>query len=322
VSEILKISIVIPNYNGAHCLGRCIEAAQKALRSWADRGEIIVVDDASTDDSLAIVQAKFPEIRMQPQLLNQGFSKTCNVGAALAQGEWILFLNNDCYLSENYLQKIFEKLPSFPVTLFSVMGGIYNLNDQLVDSAKFPETRTGGLWRGLKSTLNVESGEVILPTLFSSGCNAMVNAQKFRELGGFDERFSPFYLEDVDLGLSGWRQGWSSFYVPQAKCIHEGSKSIGQISTNYVRVVSKRNRWLLHFKHLPFFSLMMWAFIHGLELLFGVIFRPHFYAPLIVQIIRLLPKMMCHRVRYLKCTSDVVADITAKIRESRSIKYF
>jgi len=94
----LLVSVIIVNYNVKHFLGQCIASVKKALAGIA--GEIIVVDNASTDNSCDYLSHYFPEIKLIENAKNQGFAKACNAGAAIASGEYLLFLNPDTLVSE------------------------------------------------------------------------------------------------------------------------------------------------------------------------------------------------------------------------------
>lgn len=214
-----SIAVVIPNYNGGTKLLRCIQDAFSALRYWSQQChssggkhkifEVILVDDASTEDNISHLQGTFPELRVLKNPHNLGFAPTCNRGAREATADWIMFLNNDCYLEQNYFQNIFSTEHWRQAEVFSLQGSISGFDGKLRDGAKFPAAIWRGSWPilsfGIRSTTNItahgSSQNTPLPTLFSSGCNAIVNRAKFEELGGFDELFAPYYLEDVDLGI-------------------------------------------------------------------------------------------------------------------------
>jgi GT2 family glycosyltransferase len=108
----MQVSIVIVNYNVRHFLHQCLLSVQTALQGMT--GEIIVVDNASSDDSHDMMQQYFPEVKWIGNSENVGFSKANNQGVALASGKYILILNPDTIISEDTLRKLYafaEKNP-------------------------------------------------------------------------------------------------------------------------------------------------------------------------------------------------------------------
>ncbi len=243
----LSVSIVIPNYNGQHLLVDTITCAYNALdTSGIIDYEIIVSDDASTDDSFHQVTNAFPEIVYVKNEGNTGFAGNMNRGIRRATKELVCFLNSDVHLSGGYFS---SQLPLFQdEQTFGVMGAIFDKEtNEPQDGAKSPRI---GLLK-IESNKNIISSTVVLPTLFLSGANALVRRKELLELGGFCELFNPYYSEDVDLGLRAWRNGWSLYFQPMAKCHHAQSSTIKKLSTNKVKIIAKRNKHYLHFLHLP-----------------------------------------------------------------------
>ena len=208
----LSVSIVIPNYNGQHLLVDTITCAYNALdTSGIIDYEIIVSDDASTDDSFHHVTNAFPEIVYVKNEGNTGFAGNMNRGILRATKELVCFLNSDVHLSSGYFS---SQLPLFQdEQTFGVMGAIFDKEtNEPQDGAKSPRI---GLLK-IESNKNIFSSTEVLPTLFLSGANALVRRKELLELGGFCELFNPYYSEDVDLGLRAWRNGWSLYFQPMA----------------------------------------------------------------------------------------------------------
>ena len=100
----MKLSIVIPTYNAHEWIQGCIDSI--ALHHPSSAYEIIVVDDKSTDDTIAIVRQQFPTVRLFANDANVGFGKTVNVGLTAAAGEYVLVLNNDTWMHEGALDRM------------------------------------------------------------------------------------------------------------------------------------------------------------------------------------------------------------------------
>src|SRR5574341_1061761 len=97
------VSIIIVNFNGAHHLHECLVSIEETdYRNY----EVVLVDNASHDDSIAIVENNFPWVRIIPLSQNCGFAEGSNLGASYAQGEFIVFLNNDTKVHKRWLSEL------------------------------------------------------------------------------------------------------------------------------------------------------------------------------------------------------------------------
>lgn len=262
-----SVSVVIPNYNGKKLLEEYLPSVIEALKQADTEHEIIVSDDASTDDSVVFVKEKYPHIKIATSAINRGFSHTANNGIKLAGKKLVLLLNSDVKLKQDYFESQWKYFND-PAT-FGVMGSIWTEDGKhLMDSAKYPA------WKGaqLRTTVNYriksKSSKPLL-TLFLSGANALVDREKLMALQGFDTRYSPFYMEDVDLSVRAWRKGWKCYYEENAFCYHKLSESISSHSSEKkVRLISKRNKMLFHHIHLSGMRRVLWNIENTLNLLF------------------------------------------------------
>ncbi len=247
-----SISVVIPNYNGEKLFPRTLGPLLTALKNTQVEYEVIVVDDLSTDNSISFIKKNHPEIKILINTLNCGFSKTINKGILASRCELVLLLNSDIILTENYFHHL---LPHFKdESVFGVMGRIVGWDDEIIqDAARYPEMH---LFK-IKTSCNYRShSSSILPTIYLSGANALVRRNKLLQLRGFDELFSPFYVEDCDLSFRAWRMGWKCTYEDKAICRHRTSSSIkAKSKKNYVDLIYNRNKYFLHAIHLPAWSL-------------------------------------------------------------------
>ena len=174
-----SVSVVIPNYNGKYLLQENLPSIIAALTKANTDHEIIISDDASTDDSISFIKENYPQIKTIRSEINHGFSHTVNQGLTLATKTLVLLLNSDIKLKEDYFSsqwKYFEK----PDT-FGVMGSIWSEDGKhLMDAAKYP------VWKGgqLRTTINYQPEEKShnYLTLFLSGANALVDRKKLSAL--------------------------------------------------------------------------------------------------------------------------------------------
>lgn len=246
--EMKSISVVIPNFNGRGLLERNLPSVFVALKNANLPFEVIVSDDASTDDSVAFLRDKYPEILLVTHSKNLGFSSNINSGLRMAKCDLVLALNNDVSLSAAYFERQIHHFES--PNVFGVMGALFDpLTQKIADGAKLAEQSGFGV---IRSTTNITWPEqVALPTFFLSGANALMERKKLEAIGYFDEVFNPFYNEDVELSLRAWRMGWKCIFEPKAIAYHECSSTIRSVaSRKRVRIISLRNRFLLHDIHL------------------------------------------------------------------------
>lgn len=255
-----SISVVIPNYNGRKFILTNIQAAINALEKAGAEYEIIIADDASTDDSVSLIRSLFPEAIILQNEKNLGFSPTINKGIRRAGKELVLALNSDVQLTNDYFHPLFKYFEK--KSTFGVMGRIINMHDdEIQDGAKFPGTKGSKF----KTTVNYLPGimpsekDNFIPSFFLSGANALMDREKLQELGGFDEIFAPFYAEDADLSLRAWRLGWKCYYEHAAICRHPASTTINAFNKRKkVRVIALCNRMILHRIHLEGREFLLW----------------------------------------------------------------
>ena len=252
------ISVVIPNYNGQKLLPEILPPLFRALEQSGMPWEVIVSDDCSTDESVSWLQKNQPKVTVLTSDVNRGFSPTINSGIFATRYAYILLLNSDVKLTDGYFGKL---LPYFNDPLcFGVMGRIVGWEDEVMqDGAKYPafhgaKIKTSGNYY----VPDAQPGDRVL-SMYLSGANAFVSADKIRKLGGFDELFAPFYVEDFELSLRAWRLGWYCYYEHQAVCRHKLSVSIKSKSSKAaINTVYYRNKMFMHAIHLEGMRLFFW----------------------------------------------------------------
>lgn len=254
------LSVVIPNYNGRSLLEENLPLVYKSIEKSRIRNyEIIITDDFSQDDSVPFIQRSYSNILLIENKSNEGFSKNINKGIKKSSKELILILNTDMKLEEDYIHyclPYFEKKDTFGV-MGDVNGNHFKLYKQsLIGITPY---RKKGL---------ITSEHSAIPFLLMSGGHSILDASKLKQLGGFDEGFSPFYGEDDDLALRSWRCGWRYYYEGKAKCKHADSSTISNYhKEKFINTIAKRNKLYLNFIHLSALRLAIYTFIQILKLL-------------------------------------------------------
>ncbi|MDB5005323.1 MAG: wbbL 4 [Mucilaginibacter sp.] len=250
------ISIVIPNYNGKKLLATYLPHTFAAIENAGVAYEVIVVDDGSKDDSVNFIKQEYPQVKLLVNAKNSGFSYTCNQGIAIAQHELILLLNSDVKLTPDYFELQFKYFEADDT--FGVMGRIIDMEgDHIQDAARMPK------FNGLKLKTDyfyyTDDSTEELYTFYLSGANALIDAAKLKQIGGFYELFSPFYCEDMELSLRAWKLGWKCYYQHQAICRHQVSATTKDYQKpKWIKITYFRNRFYMHALHLNGLALLGW----------------------------------------------------------------
>ncbi len=240
------VSVIIVNYNVKFFLEQCLYSI---YRSTADVvPEIIVIDNASNDGSIAYLLPKFPAVQFIENETNEGFAKACNKGVSYAKGDFILFLNPDTIIAEDTLSKCIhffknqkdagavgvrmidgagrflkESKRSFPspvTSLFKLVG----LASLFPHSQTFSRYHLGHLDENKNHEVDVLAGAFM-----------MIRKEALEKVGVFDEDFF-MYGEDVDLSYRMQKAGYKNYYLAETKIIHFKGESTKRGSLNYVRL--------------------------------------------------------------------------------------
>lgn len=267
----MNISVVIPNYNGIHLFPETMPALMCALENSGKEFEIIIVDDCSTDGSLEYLRKTYPDVTLLQTPTNSGFSVTVNKGIRTASHDLVLLLNSDVRLEHDYFNAQLSYFDN-PDT-FGVMGKIIGWYDENVqDGAKYPRFSGYKLKTSGNYLPNSKYPTKPLLTMYLSGANALIRRKMLLQLNGFDEIYSPFYMEDVDLSIRAWRMGWKCYFEPNVFCRHRTSESIRtKEKKRYIRTIYNRNKLFFHAIHLSGYWLIGWKIQVFFELLFRII---------------------------------------------------
>ena len=243
-----KISVIIPNYNGKNLLA---ENLPKVIKNCPNC-EIIIVDDASSDDSVKYVTKNFPEIKIIINGRNLGFAKTANRGVKESKGELVALINSDVAPRKNSVISVipyFEDPDVFAVGLCDLSHERNRIVKRGRGGAKFN--------RGFVEhfAISVKKGE----TFWVSGGSGIFDRRKFLELGGFDSIFAPFYWEDIDLSFRAWRKGYKCIFEPDAQADHFHEKGAIKKSSSpfFIKVVAYRNQFLFVWKNIDNYFLII-----------------------------------------------------------------
>ncbi|SHK24259.1 glycosyltransferase family 2 protein [Tepidibacter formicigenes] len=248
----MKISLVIPNYNGKKFLKDCLDSLSK--QSFSYKYEIIMVDNNSSDDSVEYIKENYSYIKLIYLNKNHGFAKAVNEGIKLARGEYVVLLNNDTEVEEDWLKNLVTCIEK-DENVFSVSSKMVQYNHRnLIDDAGDEYTLLG--W-----TLKTGDGENInrynkKREIFSSCAGAAIYRKKiFDKIGYFDENFFA-YMEDVDISYRAKIYGYKNIYCPDAIVYHIGSGTSGSRYNEFKVKLAARNNIYVPYKNMSLLQLI------------------------------------------------------------------
>lgn len=242
------VTVVIPTWNGKEHLTQNLPSVIEASASNPNH-EILVVDNASDDGTVEFLAREFPSVRVLETGRNLGFGGGSNAGVSAAKNDIVVLLNNDMRVEPGFLEPLIAGFRD--PRIFSVSAQIF-----FSDPNKRREETglTMGRWvNGNIHLTHVADDKVtaLFPTFYGGGGSTAYDKRKFLELGGFDELFTPFYVEDVDLGYMAWKRGWINMYAPDSIVYHKHRGTIGQRFTDaYIASVVQKNRLLFAWKNI------------------------------------------------------------------------
>jgi GT2 family glycosyltransferase len=278
-------SIIIVNYNAGRFLAECIFSIVRN-----DSGsEIVIVDNASTDGSLDIIEAQYAGshcIKLIKNEYNLGFAKGCNIGTLAAKGKFLLYLNPDCKLKEKTIGRLKHRLETNPNA--GMAGGLI-LNDDRTEQPGCRRTIPTP-WRSLVRAFGLSILATRYPRLFSdyllyfeplpagpaeleaiSGACMMVKREALEDVGMMDEGYF-LHCEDLDWCMRFRMRGWKILFVPDAVLFH--TKGVCS-KKKPIFVEWSKHKGMIRFYN-KFFShqypgILMWLVKAGVWLRFGMV---------------------------------------------------
>jgi GT2 family glycosyltransferase len=252
----MHVSIIIVNWNGVQHLPECLESLER--QSFRDF-EVILVDNGSSDGSLAYLRAHHPWVRVVALPQNLGFAGGNNAALPYASGKYLVTLNNDTKARADFLAELVAVADAHPEAGMVASRICNYFEPDLIDSMGFGICRDAmsrGAYRGRRfSGLTVGAVEEVL---FPSACVALYRRAMIDQIGFFDETFFA-YCEDSDLGLRGRLAGWGALLARDAVVLHKYSMTTGAFSPLKLYLV-ERNHYFVALKNFPWPLLMLIPF--------------------------------------------------------------
>jgi GT2 family glycosyltransferase len=288
-----KVSVIIPNWNTQRWLAGCLNGLR--TQQYKDF-QIILVDNGSTDDSVAFVEQRYPEVKIVILPTNKGFAAAVNLGIRQSCSDYVALLNVDTVPQPDWLASLVQIMDQSPAEISCLASKMLSLaNPDLIDDAGdtlswYGSARKRGSGQPAQHYSQVEE-------VFSVCAGAALYRRNFFEdVGDFDENFVS-YLEDVDLGLRGRLGGHQYLYVPAAEVWHQ-SHGAGLARSRYVYLMT-RNRLALIFKNIPAALLLKKArmLLFGQFYFFLVYKKPFHSLAGIISFLITLPQILRQRRR-------------------------
>ncbi len=233
------VSIVIPSFNGMEHLEECLASLDR-LDYPADRVEVLVVDNASTDGSTRFVRKRFPSTRVLELMENRGFAAACNRGAHDAHGSVVVFLNNDMRVDPAWLRELVTPLVA-SADVAATSSRILSWDGKAIDFVGGAVNFYGHGFQPLHGRpVGEDDSTTIKPLLFACGGSMAARRDIFLSSGGFDEDYFAFF-EDIDLGWRLWVLGYRVLYAPAAVAYHKGHATGSKLPAHQLRVLYERN---------------------------------------------------------------------------------
>ncbi len=264
----MDISFIIVNWNTKDLLKDCLGSIYKT--AGALTFEVIVVDNASSDGSAAMLAAEYPQVHVVANTQNRGFGAANNQGFCVMKGKYALLVNTDAVLTEGSVQKLWAFAEANPRTAI-VCGQLLNADGSRQNSvASFPTLLT--------LAVNVSLLEYLFPKKYPSkryrhekplevdsavGACMLIRKQALEEVSFFDERYFFFY-EETDMAFAMKRAGWLIYQVPDAFIYHLQGQSIGNNARSRIEFYRSRYQFLRKWKSRIYYRLAVFIIVFRL----------------------------------------------------------
>lgn len=252
------ISVIIVNYNGKKWLKNCLNSLYS--QTYKDF-EIIFVDNASTDNSVAFVKKNYPEVKVVVNKKNYGFAKGNNIGYKHSKGDYIVLLNNDTYVNKNYLAdfiKVFNKYHKCGIAQSKI---VLMDNPKKLDSAGSFWTNTTFLYhQGYAQDASLPKYNKPYKVFSVKGASMIIKREVIEKVGLFDEDFWCYY-EETDFCHRAWLAGFESWYYPKPICYHKMGSTSSKFKSEIIQYHNIKNKMASFYKNFGFLSFLKYFFL-------------------------------------------------------------
>ena len=247
-----KIAVVILNWNGA----KLLEQFLPSVVSFSEEATIYVADNASTDNSIDVIQTQFPSVKIIQNSGNFGFAKGYNEALQLVEEPYYALINSDIEVTENWLVPIIEMFENEPETAI-IQPKILDFKKKthfeyagaaggFIDKLAYPFCR-GRIFETIEADKNQYDDEI--PIFWASGACFFIRKEVYRNLNGFDPDFFA-HQEEIDLCWRAFNLGYRTKFTYKSTVYHVGGATLQQ-SNPKKTFLNFRNSLLMLVKNLP-----------------------------------------------------------------------
>ena len=248
----MEVSVVIPNFNGIAFLDSVLASLEGQTLS---NFEVILVDNGSTDGSCSFVTANYPWVHLIELSENFGFCGAVNAGIRAAKAPYVLLLNNDTEVKEDFVEEMLAAIRRHKNAFYCGARMVqYHDRDRLDDVGNYYCALGWSFARGRGKDIHAYETE---DKIFSACAGAAIYRKKIIEkIGYFDEEHFA-YLEDTDIGYRARIYGYENWYAPKAIVYHVGSGTSGSRYNQFKTRYSSRNNIYLIYKNMPLLQIIL-----------------------------------------------------------------
>ena len=290
------ISIIIPNFNGKELLKKNLPKVLLAADYWGGKYEIIIIDDASRDDSVSFLKKTYPQVKLITHKLNQKFTVSCNDGVSHAKGEIVILLNTDVIPSKNFIKPL---LSGFKETNVFAVGcrEEAKINDKKVFSGR----ALGVFKRGFLVHKRAKNQDK-KTTLWVATGSAAYRKNIWDKLGGLDSLYKPAYMEDIDISYRAQKAGYKVLFEPESLVTHQHeTTNIKAIGKKGIKLAALKNQFIFVWKNITDKELLVSHFIWlPYHLIFDTIRTKGLFASAFFEAIAQLPAVLKSRKKASK----------------------
>lgn len=252
IGENMEVSVVIPNFNGIAFLDSVLGSLEgQTLKSF----EVILVDNGSSDGSCSFVTANYPWVHIIELPENFGFCRAVNEGIKAAKTPYVLLLNNDTEVREDFVEQMLLAIKRHKKAFSCAARMVqYHDRDKIDDAGNYYCALGWSYARGKGRDMALYQKE---EKIFSScGGAAIYRKNVIEQIGYFDEEHFA-YLEDTDIGYRARIYGYENWYAPEAIVYHVGSGTSGSRYNQFKTRYSSRNNVYLIYKNMPLLQIIL-----------------------------------------------------------------
>ncbi len=313
----MNIFVVIPNWNGADLLADCLDS----LKTQTQEHTAVVVDNGSVDNSIELIEAKYPDVVLIKNSKNLGFAGGVNTGIRYAlenKADAIALFNNDAVADKDWLKNLARamkttnagivtcKLMRSDKKYFDSTGDFYS-----VYGIGFPRGRNQ------EDSGQYDQAEEVFG---ASGGASLYSAKMLKKIGLFDERFFA-YFEDVDISFRAQLAGWKVFYEPSSIVYHHLSATSSKLG-NFSRYHSIKNFLIIYTKNMP--TKLYWKYLPKYLYQFlrtaarsAINFQLHIWLKALVVFLAYVPSILKDRFDIQRSRQLSVSEVDALLYKKR-----